>query len=324
MGSRREETAQTPTECDAATLVRSILRTDVHAVVRFPTGLAHYVYDVVLDGGLRAVARLAKADQGESFTSAVYWHQRLRSRGVPLPRLLAFADRPPDGSFPFMLLERLPGRDLLNEYPALSSIERRSLARRIVEIQRAVGEMPLSPGFGYAASYDDPSLHGAWEDVLLTELRTARERIKAVGAVATDHVDRVEERVAAYRPLLATVKPLAFLDDTTTKNVLVHQGRLSGIVDVDAVCFGDPLLTPALTQMALLKAGYDTDYVVYWTDELKLDDQRRALLALYTAVFGVIFLSELGVRFNRDSPTVVDPAEVNHLVAIQNEFLAQT
>ncbi|MDP9366827.1 MAG: hypothetical protein M3Q03_00890 [Chloroflexota bacterium] len=87
MGSRREETAQTPTERDAATLVRSILRTDVHAVVRFPTGLAHYVYDVVLGDGLRVVARLAKANQGDSFTSAVYWHQRLRSRGVPLPRL---------------------------------------------------------------------------------------------------------------------------------------------------------------------------------------------------------------------------------------------
>jgi len=324
MRSIREEKDRTPTERDAAGLVRRVLGTEARAVVRFPTGLAHYVYDVVLDDGRRVVARLARAGAGGAFAGGAFWSERLRPLGVPLPRLLSVEDRPSSGDFPFMLLERLPGRDLFYEYPGLSSAQKREVVRRIVGIQRAVGELPLGLGFGFAASRDDPSLHAAWIDVLHDGLRRSRDRIQEIGAVATDHVDRVEERVAASQPLLATVGPVCFLDDTTTKNVLIDEGRLSGIVDVDAVCFGDPLYTPALTWMSLLSAGYDTDYVAYWADELGLDDQRRALLALYTAVHGVGFLSELGQRFNKETAPAVDPAEVAHLETILDGLLART
>ena len=324
MSSIHEENDRTPTEGDAVALVRRVLGAGARSVVRFPTGLAHYVYDVVLDDDRCVVARLARMGEGDAFAGGAYWSARLRPLGVPLPQLLAVGDRPINGVFPFMLLERLPGRDLLYEYPGLSSGQKRDLARRIVAIQRAVAELPLGSGFDFAASPDDPALHAAWIDVLRDGLRWSRDRIREVDAVSTEHVDRTEERVAAYGPLLATVRPVCFLDDTTTKNVLIDEGRLSGIVDIDAVCFGDPLFTPALTWMALLSAGYDTDYIGYWADELGLDDQRRALLALYTAVHCVTFLSELGQRFNKDTAPAVDPAEVARLEAILDGLLAQT
>ncbi len=191
-------------------------------------------------------------------------------------------------------------------------------------IQRAVGELPHGPGFGYAASYDDPALHGTWIDVLLDQLGQARGRIEAVGAVSSDCVDRIEDRVASHRPLLDAVRPVCFLDDTTTKNVLVEGGRLSGIVDVDTVCFGDPLLTPALTLMALLDAGHDTDYITYWVDELQINDRQRRLLDLYTALFCVVFLSELGVRFNQSMTPAVDLADIDRRLAILDALMTQT
>ena len=318
------EENRTPTERDAVEVVRRVLGVEARAIVRFPTGLAHYVYDVELEDDRRVVARLARVGEGGAFAAGAQWSERLRPRGVPLPQLLAVETQPPAGTFPFMLLERLPGRDLIYEYPALSSAQKRALARRIVAIQRAVGNLPLGRGFGFAASHDDPSLHGAWIDVLHEGLRRSRERIQEVGAVSTDRVDRTEVRIAPHRSILSTVRPVCFLDDTTTKNVLIHEGRLSGIVDVDAVCFGDPLFTPALTWMSLLSAGHDTDYISYWADELGLDDQRRALLALYTAVHGVTFLSERGQRFNKDTAPAVDPAEVARLETVLDGLLAQT
>jgi hypothetical protein len=97
---------------------------------------------------------------------------------------------------------------------------------------------------------------------------------------------------------------------------------LSGIVDVDWICFGDPLFTVALTQMSLLSLRYDTDYIGYWLDELDPTPERRAALTLYTAIFAVDFLGELGQRFNRDAAPVVDAGEVDHLVAILDRLLA--
>jgi hypothetical protein len=64
----------------------------------------------------------------------------------------------------------------------------------------------------------------------------------------------------------ARIPSHAFLDDTTTKHVIVDAGKLSGIVDVDVVCFGDPLFTTVLAQMALLNKGHDLDYIVFWSD----------------------------------------------------------
>jgi Ser/Thr protein kinase RdoA (MazF antagonist) len=312
----------TPTAEFAAAVVRRSLGTPVQTISRFPTGLAHYVFDVLTVDGRRVVVRLARSGQEGTFASAMYWHQRLVPRGVPLPALLAVDVKPSRGSFPFMLMDRLPGRDLGEEYLSLSVSHKRRLAEQLAHIQQCVSELPPGPGFGYARSYDDPSLHASWADVLHDSLERSRMSIQAVKVVPARHVDRVAQKVAAYAAYFAAIQPTAFLDDTTTKNVLVHHGELSGIVDVDVVCFGDPLFTLALTKMALLKRRYTTDYISFWSDALRLTAEQRTILSLYTAIFCVDFLGELGQRFNQDVPTAVDDREIDHLVSVLDRLLA--
>src|SRR5262249_24774575 len=154
--------------------------------------------------------------------------------------------------FPVMVLERLPGRDLALDYAGLTADQKRALAAALVAIQRRVGTLPPASGFGFDTSYTDAGLQTSWLDVVLAELERSRQRIAAAGVVDVRHVERVSGRVEAYALYLRAVEPHPFLDDLTTKNVLIHQGRLSGVVDTDCVCFGDPLFTVALTWMALL------------------------------------------------------------------------
>ena len=312
-----------PTAEIAADVVRRSLGTPVQTISRFPTGLAHYVFDVLTTDGRRVVARLTRRGEEGAFASAVYWHQLLAPCGVPLPALLAVDVQPAPGSFPFMLMDRLPGRDLGEEYLALSVSHKRQLAQQLAHIQRSVSKLPPGPGFGFARSYDDPSLHASWTDVLCDSLERSRMSMEAVGIVPTRHVDRVAEKLAAYATYFAAIQPTAFLDDITTKNVLIHNGRLSGIVDVDVVCFGDPLFTLALTQMALLKLGYDTDYITFWADALEVTVEQQVVLTLYTAIFCVDFLGEIGQRFNKDAPIVADDGEVGHLIAVLERLLAE-
>ena len=265
------------------------------------TGLAHYVFDVLLEDGTKVVARLARAGQENAFAGGISWSSQLRPLGVPVPRVIAADPAPPDDSRPYMLLERLPGVDHHFAYQDLTATQKRQLAHRLVQIQQRVGLLRQGEGYGYDSSHDDPSLRESWSEVLHTQIKNARTRIDAVGKVPPIHVDRVEQRVLDARQDLAQVKPMCFLDDTTTKNVLIDQGQLSGIVDVDTVCFGDPLLTPALTQMALLKSAFDTDYISFWAEALLLNLGGRRRLELYTAIFCVIFLSELGQQFNKEA-----------------------
>lgn len=193
-------TETNPTPEAAATIAQRALGVPVRTVARFPTGLAHYVFDVLMADGRRVVARLGQPEQAADFTSAGYWHQRLVPRGVPLPALLAVETDPREDGFPFMLMERLPGRDLSEVYPTLTDSQKRRLAQRIAAIQDRVGELPRGPGFGYAHSYEDPALHATWTDVLLASLERSRTRMWAAGLVPPGHADRVAQKLAAYQP----------------------------------------------------------------------------------------------------------------------------
>ncbi len=99
--------------------------------------------------------------------------------------------------------------------------------------------------------------------------------------------ESARERAARCLPAFGRewekLEPIAFLDDTRTKNVIVHCGRLSGILDAAA----------------------------------------RARVELYAAVFCVDFLSELGQRFNRDDAEAVDPARRERLLHILEAELAR-
>jgi len=112
--------------------------------------------------------------------------------------------------------------------------------------------------------------------------------------------------LSQYGTYFASVRPVPFLDDTTTKNVLVEHGRVTGIVDVDQLCFGDPLLTVGLTQTALLANGLDVDYVQHWMNLLGLNKELRQVVDVYSLLFCVDFMSELGQRFNKESQPEMD------------------
>lgn len=125
------------------------------------------------------------------------------------------------------------------------------------------------------------------------------------------------EGLSAY---FSQVPPTPFLDDVTTKNVLVYEGKLSGIVDVDWVCFGDPLFTVALTRAAILSAGYPPDYTDHWCALLGVTRAQAAAVRFYAALFCVDFISEAGQTFNRSVETL-DPARAKRLTRVLEEHL---
>jgi hypothetical protein len=60
-----QSVSRAPRERDAARILERVVERRVCAVARFPTGLAHYVYDAVTVDGQRYAVRLARADQGQ-------------------------------------------------------------------------------------------------------------------------------------------------------------------------------------------------------------------------------------------------------------------
>lgn len=309
-----------PTEADAKRIVEETTGKRVVSVTRFLTGYCHHVYETHFADGSSVVARIASEETRHELLGGIYWRAKLEPLGVPLPQMLHAETR---GEFACMILERLPGRDLGPVYAELSDAQKHELAMSVANTQSRCAQLPQAHGYGYAMSYDDPALreNQCWRDVLIGDLERSRKRLIAVGAVDAAAADRVLANLSRFDAYLSRVQPVAFMDDTTTRNVLVHEGKLSGIVDVDSLCFGDRLFTVALTRLALLTLKQDTRYIDYWLEAMNATSDQRAVLNLYTAIFCVNFLSEQGQAFNREKGTI-DHDMINFLNATLDELLA--
>ena len=312
-----------PTEQDATRIVSAITGQNVSEMRRFPSGLAHFVYDVKLADEELLVLRLTRPAQQPDFAGAVYWSERLRPLGVPLPTVIhAELDHRVHG-FPVLVLERLSGVDLGECYATLNDVRKRDIARHIVDVQRRAATLPHGAGFGYAHAPNSPGLHRTWRGVLDASLQRSREWTRSAGVMGEEAIDRVTREVDRFDAYFKHVEPTCFLHDTTTKNVLVHQGKLSGIVDVDSVCYGDPLWVLSLTNMAMRSMGADCVYVDAWSDAIDLSIEEGRVLALYTALHCVAFLGEIGQRFNKEVAPPIDRAYRQRLEGVLEGLLAE-
>lgn len=305
-----------PTEQDAMLILETALNEQVKCIKRFTTGSEHYVYDVKTKSDKDLVVRIGRENARKIFSGAVYWHGILKTKGIPLPKLFFSEVNKKFFDFPVIIMERLKGQDLERVFPQLTSDQKRKLAQEIYTIQTKVASLPPAQGFGYATSYEDSNLKVSWQSLLENQLERTKYRTIQTGIFDLTYYTQVEKLVFENKKYFSTIKPIAFLDDTTTKNVIIYKGALSGIVDIDYVCFGDSLFVVALTQMALFSKGYSTDYISYWTDLLQITPHQRKALTLYTILHCVGFMSELGHAFNKAEPKKVSKEQIQMLINI--------
>lgn len=313
-------TNKIPSEQDAISIFERATGKSVVKITRLPTGSQHYVYDVLTTNDQHLVIRIGIEESRGHFSGSVYWHKILLDLGIPLPEFLSSEVEQKDFTSPFIIMEKLAGKDLGEVYPQLSSEQKKKLALDISTIQKKVGSLQQGPGFGYANSYTDDSLKSSWLELIHDQLQRTKIRTSEANIFQLNYFNKVIELVNNSQEYLLSVTPVPFLDDTTTKNVIVNNGKLSGIVDIDFICFGDPLYVVALAQMGLLSSGYDTEYIKYWCKNLDLSTKQQKILSLYTLIHCVGFMSELGHQFNKDKPAKIPVDAVKKLEDIFNKL----
>jgi aminoglycoside phosphotransferase len=286
-------TFEEPYERIAAELAAEMAGHQPIDVRRFGTGLQHYVFDIDFDGHAPVVARIASERGRPALEGALKLSNFLRPRGVRLPRILS------EGlghRFPHLILERLPGTDLGDVASSLSDASLGTIANEVAVAQAITAKTGSAGRYGYAVEAKDAPFE-LWSQVLLASLSRSRKRIVESALFDISAVDAVAALVSAMKAELDTTPPVAFLHDTTTKNVIVTlEGTFSGIVDVDDLCFGDPRYAAALTLAALKAFGGPVYYVDAWLRSANFADDK--LFRLYVALFIVDFMSEHGKAFN--------------------------
>jgi aminoglycoside phosphotransferase len=297
----------------ARQLVLRALDVEATRIRRFPTGLMHYVFEAEFASRPSVVVRIAAPYGHAAMRGAAQLSRLLRPRGVPLPAILAENLEPP---FPHLILERLPGADLGDSIAGLSPENLESIAAAVADAQRIAAES-YAPGerYGFAVSPAEAP-HASWPGVLAAQLERSRGRITNAGVYSVSEIDALGPILNAMQSELSSLPATPFLHDTTTRNVIVTaEGKLSGIVDVDDLCFGDPRYVVALTHVALITRGHPTFYTEAWMRRAGFAHDRR--FGLYVAMFLANFMSERGHRFNGNEA----PTDAMHDARLRELFL---
>ncbi len=303
-----------PTPGYASSVVERATGIKPVTIRRFTTGTSHFVYEALWPDRPSLVVRMGSSGQADTLRDGIWLTSQLRPIGVPLPKVLYenLVD-----SCPWVILERLPGVDLGEVINDLSERQLRGVAAHVAAAQRATAALGVPNGFGYAARLD-AAPQRTWTAVLDDNVRRSRQRIATANLFDLEIVAKMEACVHAYRAELDAVLAIPFLHDTTTKNVIIApDGRCSGIIDVDDLCFGDPRYAAALTLAVLLGYGGPTEYVDAWMSfSNHCDDQ---LFRLYVVMFLVDLMAEHGQQFNGNER----PSDPIRRAGLTNAFATQ-
>jgi len=278
-----------PTEEIASSVVCSMTGEKVLQISRMITGDQHFVYDIITNEN-KYVIRMTDIGQKNKFISAIYWQEMLLPIGVPLAKFIAADLEDAFSPFPALLMMRLPGNDLCNVYLSLTDNDKYHLANEMVNIQAMTNQLPDGPSYGIADSYERITKDKSWYDFLVQKIHLFAEIIRQTAFFNSIEIEKVLDTAKNLEDDLREVRARPFLWDATERNVIVHNAKISGIVDVDEICFGDPLFVLGLTYTALENEGYDTLYCDYWGEALRLDNKAKIRLEFYRLFYVIVFM----------------------------------
>lgn len=257
------------------------LSEEPQTIERCAVGQGNYVY-IVGCSGAKYVIRCSS--ERNVYESTVDWLERLALIEIPVPKVIA---KGKFEGYEYLILSYLQGKDIGIVYPELKEDEKKAIAKEVVSIQNRVAALKLE--------HVEPDW--SWDTYIKYMLDRAEERIAENGYFEVERVERLRGQAEQLAEYFANVKPVAYLDDISTKNLLIHNGKVSGIIDIDWIGVGDKLTYVALTNMALLNMEYDTDYVNYILKEMQVSEIEKRVFLFYTLMYCVDFMGERGMQF---------------------------
>ncbi len=293
-------------EKTASQILKQHISMKINKIERCGIGHGNYVYII---SGETARYVLRCSEEAHAYKDTIYWLKRLRKINIPVPEIIA------DGkyqNYDYIILTYLNGRDFGIVYPTLKDGEKRTIAREVVRIQNTVAAM----------EFESLEKDWTWNSFIKNMLDRAKERIEKNGYFDGNKVEQLWEISGMLGDYFGQVKPIAYLDDISTKNLLIENGKVSGIIDIDWMGVGDKLTYVAMSNVALLNMGCDTVYVEYLLEEMKINPAERKAFLFYSLLFCVDFMGERGMWFG-DKRVDVNEGIINRLNQIYDKLMLE-
>ncbi|MCM1568939.1 MAG: aminoglycoside phosphotransferase family protein [Roseburia sp.] len=265
---------------EAITIFENDTQKSVVQIERCSTGIANYVF-IVSTATEKFVLRCSK--DANAYKDSVYWFNKLSVCEIPIPAVLSQGKYK---EYSYLILSYICGDDIGNVYYKLSDSEKRQIAQEVIAIQRKVARIDVATDTQWT-----------WTCVIEEILDRAEERIKQNQYFDAAKIHIIKNAQHEIQEYLDMIQPIPYLDDISTKNLLIYEGKLSGIIDIDWMGVGDMLTFVAMTNVAMLNMDLDTQYVDYLLEEIHPNAMEYKAFVFYCLIFCVDFMGERGMQF---------------------------
>ena len=272
------------------------------SITRMTTGICNEVYSVAI-GEREYIFRL-KDEPRYMFGS----HNHIplfRSKGIKVPEILAEDYSKSWLPVAFQIQNKLPGRDIGEVIETLNDDELRSIGAEVANVFRQLSTVPNNGKFGVLWG-DDKDLVDSWS------AEVARVTGVVIGwGKASGVLDEKLEKVLAYvnseyKSYFDRIRPYTYFGDLSSKNVMIHEGRFAGLVDLDSLAQGDPLEAIGRIKASWYGTHSGEVYSNAVMDSLGLPEPQRKIVTMYALLNRAFWTLENGVQFNQNTSRKVD------------------
>jgi len=276
-------------------------------VVRMTTGICNEVYLVKLKDK-SVIVRMNELDRflkGSSKNIPTF-----KSKGIKVPDILFEDYSKQTIPFGYQIMSVIEGEDLGAVIHTLTPEQMKTIAQEISNILIKLSDLPTNGKFGWIDD-SDSKLVDSWSDVMLRMYHDMVDRNDKTNVVGKELIDFASNLISKHKNYFDKVPSKYVYDDLSGKNVMIKNGKFSGLVDLDQIMYGD-LLEP----VGRIKASwYGTKYGKIYTDAvmeyLGLSKEQQEMVTVYALLNRISWLSEIGIQFNQNTSTNIDPKRVS-------------
>ena len=276
----------TPDIETAKVVASALLKENVLDAQRITTGRKNFVVAITTPNN-EFVIRMTTKERKITYEAAIYWQNKLLPLGVPLAKFIATDLEEQYSPYPTLIMQRAPGDDLCNVYKNLSVVTKQRLAQQMVNIHRKTEDLASGYQYGFANSYEQGDKYKSWYEFLLARLELCEQSLSKTAVFPSDTISKILAIANKLQADLRAVPAKPFMWDTSERNVMIEQDRITAIIDVDNMCFGDPLFVLGLTYVALESLGFDIIYPDNWAALLNLDRNAQLRLQFYRLFYTI-------------------------------------
>lgn len=202
--------------------------------------------------------------------------------------------------FCFQLQSKLEGQDLLLVFKELTSTQLKEVAKEVSLVFDKFNTLPAASDFGLMTGLNEEH-HESLLDGFAKHTKIIQERNASSQVIDQDILAIRQELLDKYEAYFLSVQPRIYYDDICSKNVMIHDGKFNGLVDLDFLIKGDYL--EAIGRM--IADWYGDEKGAFYIQEIiknqRLDQLQQEIVVVYAIFNLVLWLSEEGIRFNSNS-----------------------